>query len=120
MLKNRGSRLYPCDTGHTDGVRDNDGNNTYMEYKRDERITYDQNRLVGTIIGPAHPLLGYWYVTPEHSQVERIIVQTADVRRLRSSNVPLTWRQTAVTTEGIDAGKETAEAAAAPAHRTPK
>ncbi len=26
----------PCDSGHTDGVRDKDGNNTYMEYKRDE------------------------------------------------------------------------------------
>ncbi len=58
----------PRDTGHTDGVKDHDGNNTYMEYKRDERITYEQNRLVGTIIGPAHPFLVHGMLYPNTAQ----------------------------------------------------
>ncbi len=107
----------PCDTGHTDGARYRGGNNRYMEYKRDERISYEQNRLGGTIIGPAHPLLGSWYVTPEHNSVERVIVQTADIRRLRGDNVPLAWRQSATTTEAIDADEETAESTAASARK---
>ena len=49
--------------------------------------------------------------------MERVIVQTADIRRLRGDNVPLAWRQSARTTEAIDADEETAEATAASARK---
>ncbi len=107
----------PCDTGHTDGAEDSDGNNIYMEYKRDDRIIYGQNRFVGTIIGPAHPLLNSWYVTPERNPVDKVIVQTADIRRLRGDNVPPTWRRSATAIEMIETDEETAEETAVPAEK---
>ncbi len=104
----------PCDTGHTDGAENSDGNNIHMEYNRDDRIIYGQNRFVGTIIGPAHPLLNSWYVTPERNPVEKVIVQTADIQRLRGDNVPPTWRRSAAAIETIETDEETAEEARSP------
>ncbi len=100
----------PCDTKHTEGAEEQ-----CMEYKMNDRIIYGQNRFVGTIIGPAHPLLGSWYVVPERNPVEKVIVQTADIERLRGDNVPPTWRRSAAAIETIETDEETAEESAAPA-----
>jgi hypothetical protein len=83
LLRSRGGGSHVTQDA-PDGVTDKDGSNMFMGFKRDERVTYDQDELVGTIIGPANPLLSYWYITPEHSQVERIAVPTADIHRLRA------------------------------------
>ena len=99
----------PCDSGHTDGVTDRDGNNMFMGFKQEERVTYDQDESVGTIIGPANPLLSSWYITPEHSQMERITVPTADIHRLRHDNVPRAWCEKITPIESVNTGEETAD-----------
>ena len=79
----------------------------FYNYSASGQITAPERSMFGIIIiGPANPLLSYLYITPEHSQVERISVPTADIHRLRGTNVPRAWCEKITPIESMIAGEE--------------